>query len=344
VPLAAAYDLGLSTDGTALYVLTDTTTSSSSTGTVATFDPATLVATGPSPVTTNGFLPSFSDIGFGVVATNDGRGWLGLVSIAGGQFGEAAYVTTGNLLPTVVMPTNSTMPISPPVSFYGAPFFAASRDGELLVLTQDAGETPQAPMLYLHSKDDSFNTIAPGPNNTNFSYEYSLSETGDRVLFNNSELRDGSFNIVGNATIPTQSNLPMGVTSYFAINAQVAQLTPDGKRLYVLTYPYTNNGPIGSVPPRIFVFDAQTTSTNLNVLGYFDIADYPSCLPDAITCYSNGASAISLDGKTLFFAGDKNFIVVPVPATLNTVSAAPSGPTAQALQHRGATPWPLNLH
>jgi hypothetical protein len=69
----------------------------------------------------------------------------------------------------------------------------------------------------------------------------------------------------------------------------------------------------------VFVFDATAAQANLTFLGYFDIPDYPGCAPNESNCVSNSiAGAVSLDGRTLFFAGEHYLIVAPVPAILST--------------------------
>jgi hypothetical protein len=163
-------------------------------------------------------------------------------------------------------------------------------------------------MLYMNAADS---VIRQNPAGLTFSYYFSVSGTGDRVLFDNVTLRDGSFNLVGAATIPTLSGQP----SYYAVDGQV---TPDGSRVYVLAYT-TAASTDPSITPRVFVFDATTAQANLAFLGYFDIPDYPGCAPNESNCVSNTiAGAISLDGHTLFFGGEHYLIVAPAPATLST--------------------------
>jgi hypothetical protein len=196
--------------------------------------------------------------------------------------------------------------------FYGGPWFAISRDGERLIITQSASVTPAPPMLYMNAADS---VIRQNPAGLTFSYYFSVSETGDRVLFDNQTLRDGSFNLVGAATPPTIS----GQSIYSGVSGVV---TPDGSRVYLLAF--TQDAALNpSITPRVFVFDATTTQANLAFLGYFDIANYPNCAAATSTtmndCLAGGAaSAISLDGRTLFFGGVSYLLVVPVPGTLST--------------------------
>ena len=101
-----------------------------------------------------------------------------------------------------------------------------------------------------------------------------------------------------------------------------------------------------AVTPRVFVFDATTTKTNLSVLGYFDIQDYPSdCVlsPYGPPCVAaTVAGAIALDGRTLFFGGNQRVVIAPVPSTLSTVTSVARGLIKQ--QRRPATLWPVSVH
>jgi hypothetical protein len=332
VPFAQAYDVGLSQDGATLFA-TATLTSAAPTapGVIETLDPSTL-ATTQSAAQSVVFQPLFGTLGFGIPTTNDARTWLSVAPVPGG-FGNLAYVTPASLSPTLV--TLNTIA----TDFDDGPWFAVSRDGERLIITQSSSSGPSA-MLYMNAADSVFKTNSGG---ATFSYYFSVSESGDKALFDNATLRDGAFNVLGAATIPAGSSAPM---SYYAKNGQ---LTPDGSRIYVLSY-RSDASTQPTVTPRVFVFDATSPPPNLTALGYFDVPDYPTCVPDNNTGSCPGqygspstAGAISLDGKVLFFAGDQNLLVVPVPSTLNTITSAPQGPSTKA-QRTPATAWPLNLH
>jgi hypothetical protein len=59
------------------------------------------------------------------------------------------------------------------------------------------------------------------------------------------------------------------------------------------------------------------------LLGYIPLAHYPTCLR-AANCSLRPQSVLNETGNTLFYAGDQNFIVVPVPAESALMSRAPS--------------------
>ena len=152
-------------------------------------------------------LDTFGILGFGIPTTNDARSWLAIGTSPGG-FGNLAYVTSTSLQPTIV-----TLPNNIPTSFADGPWYAVSRDGERLIITGGVS------VLYLNAADS---VVRTNTGSTTNSYYFSLSESGERALFDNVTLRDGSFNVLGSATIPAGSSLPM---SYYAKNGQ---LSPDG--------------------------------------------------------------------------------------------------------------------
>lgn len=317
---AKAYDVGLTQDGATLLA---TAASSASTSTIRRLDPATL-ATLQSASVNLALVPSFTYLGFGIKTTNDGRSWFGLANNP--PFAGLNYLAPGSLSPTGV--TN----IQPTPFFYDGPWFGMSRDGERLIMTQSQSVSPAPPMLYMNAADS---VIRVNPAALNFSDYYSLSDSGDRVLFDNSVVRDGQFNLIGTANMPSQN--------YYARNGQV---TPDGTRVYVLAYRDDAESNPSVITPRVFVFDSTTPQVSLPILGYFDIPDYPSCVPalNSQTCpFPPIAGAISIDGRTLFFASNQKLIVAPVPTVLTPVMAAPSGPVVHQQQRPTImTVWPLH--
>lgn len=253
VAAPGAYDVGLSLDGRFLLAASGTATGSGST--LQRLDPVTLAPLG-STTPRGGWVPGFDTPGFGIPTTNDARTWL--------PTGNLSYVTPQSLTPTPFTPASSSVP----TDFYGGPRFATSRDGERLIITRRASVTPSPPMLYMNAADP---VIRHNPAGLTFSYHFSISETGDRMLFDNTTLRNGAFNLVGTATLPTLSGQP----SYYAVDGLV---TADGSRVYILAYTdAVYNNP--ALTPRVFVFDATTPQANLALLGYFDIPDYPGCKP-----------------------------------------------------------------
>src|SRR6185312_6551927 len=325
VLFAAAYDVGLTQNGTGLWATSNADVSGSA---IRLLDPATLATQQSLSLPNIGLNPTFGTLGFGIQTTNDGRSWLAVGDFPAAIFAKMAYITPQSLNPT---------PLSIPLrtDFYDGPWYAMSRDGERLIITQTAAASPE-PMLYMNAADS---VLRINPAGLTFSYYFSLSETGDRVLFDNVELRDGAFNLIGAATLPTASPLSQ---SYYA---RAGLVTPDGSRVYVLAYRADAYANESTIHPRVFVFDAQQAHPDLTSLGYFDIADYAACAPSSngsVACPTGStiASAISLDGGTLFFAGNENLVVAPVPTTLTPVVLAPRSPVMNEQgRQTAATLW-----
>lgn len=310
-------EIGLSIDGTRLIAMT---TSTANPGVIATLDPTTL-ATTKSVTQLRSIGPEFTALGFGLATTNDGRTWLDLER-SNPPFSDLAYATLDTLTATVVQPPGIA------TDFYLGPWFAGSRDGERLLIVQSSAITPQPPMLYLDAADS---VVHVNPAGLTFSYRFSFSEAGDRVVFDAAALRDGSFNLLGQLVIPSTDG-------YYPLDALIS---PDGSRIYALSYPSSSSGS-NPPSPRIYVFDATVVQANLPILGYFTIADYPACstLVSSPSCSNyNHASTISIDGQTLYYAGQQSFVVVPTNTPL-VVGTAPAS-ILRSNARRAATPWPI---
>lgn len=210
--------------------------------------------------------------------------------------------------------------------FYSGPWYSVSGDGERLVIVQSASISPTPPMLYMNSSDES---PKANPAGLTFWYEAAQSLHGERFADGTTKVWDRDFNLVGNADLPD--------TAYFG---RTPVFSPDGTRLYVLAY--NSNVFNGSADkPRVYVFDTSTrlvTTTSLPVLGYFELTDYPTCTTSAYECNTRALGTISPDGSTLFFIGDTNLVVAPIPA-LRAVAARASIQRARA----GANVVPDNM-
>ena len=195
-------------------------------------------------------------------------------------------------------------------------------------------------MLYMDATDL---TLNPNQAGLTFSYGMALSDNGDRLVLDSYEVRDASFGVIGRLAMPDSNYSPL-----------VSMPSPDGRRIYVLTYPRDSSYQVDPVlKPRIFVFDSSVApagSQYLPTIGYFDLNDYPSCHVNFTeTCSSR--MAISPDEKTLFIVGGQNFIVAPIP-TLTPVAVASSASrglaTAQSVSTKAVQPvskpvrWQLN--
>jgi hypothetical protein len=307
VPFANAYDVGLSNDGKNLIAASNVLDPpATGTGSIRLLDPATLDTLSTTPLP-GGLEPTFTFRGFGIHTTNDGRSWLAV----GRQFGVMTWFRADTAELARVLPPFQTL-------FSGGPWFAASRDGERLIVVQGSHNEPDFPLLYLDAADS---VLKKNPANLLRSTLLGLNEDGSRLLlesFRGAEVRDAGFNLVGRATLPVPPPFQPGYELRSAV------ISVDGGRVYLLAYPPDFS--TGTAGPRVFVFDSSAQpagSEDLPALGYFDVPDYPTCRT-GIPCNSSPvAAAIALDAKTLFFGGDERLLVVPIPleSTLSPLSA-----------------------
>jgi len=183
------------------------------------------------------------------------------------------------------------------------PLIHVNRDGELLTV----GDNQFGGTLHSSDLEAGVTEIAGYPIK-------SASDDGDRILVN------------WNLFAPNLGQLGnVDTTVYDADNSRSvlqAVVSPDGRRVYVLSYDrqdYFNESdplPPPVSTPRIHVldatFDVQQPQGHLPILGSFAIDDFPTCR-NADQCGLFTVATISPDGKTLFFAGNQNLVVVPIP-------------------------------
>jgi hypothetical protein len=114
------------------------------------------------------------------------------------------------------------------------------------------------------------------------------------------------------------ANLP---PEYQTVGSAVSS---DWKFIYILAYPLAAiNGDLSTtLKPRVFVY--QLTSDyffpTVSLLpNYFEFDNFPTCRrPSDASCLLDTLSSVSMDGRTLFFAGDAGIAIVPIPSSLNT--------------------------
>lgn len=190
---------------------------------------------------------------------------------------------------------------------YGlASWGAVSGDGYRMIRPDSGRFSPSSPMYHTEVGSDLFtayssNGAAP------FFYRYAVSHDGGVWAFNNQVL-DYNLNIRGNIALPD------GWVGNEAV------LSRNGSRLYY----YAQS--VAGQQARVYVFDTSevlTTTINYPVLGHIDLAVLPNCPYDSTgntpNCYTfNTRMAIADDDLTLFIAGDRKFLVVPVPESLRS--------------------------
>jgi len=146
-------------------------------------------------------------------------------------------------------------------------------------------------------------------------------------------LRDASINLDGSRLIGTQfdvrnlayqniGNVEVAHQNFISVASTVNSA---GTRAYVLAY---EQGDLSRTTPlflpRVYVFNlttAQAAGVRMPMLGYFTIADYPTCR-NAQQCSIRPRAVLAADGNTLFFAGDARLVVTPIPAENALVSSA----------------------
>ncbi|MBL8223782.1 MAG: hypothetical protein JNM50_00515 [Chromatiales bacterium] len=273
-------DVGLAADGSRLVVTTTTG--------ILVLDPVTLADAGSSP---NAAFATQTIGTEGVPVTNDGRAWfsVGLRSLATYDVGSGALTVDANQR-----------------SYQDGPWFGMSRNGERLVISQQACCTPAAPLLYLNASDGVFRQ-APGEGG--FFVNAHLSDDGQRALINQIDVRGPSFQSLG--LLPATAGF----------QAVAGAVSPDGDRCYTLSYPDSAFGlPASPDLPKVFVYDCAGAGVP-PLLGSFGVPAYPGCWElTGPSCNSvRPVRAIAADGGTLFFAGNRNFLVVPIPAALDPI-------------------------
>lgn len=269
--------------------------------------------------------------------TLDGRVWLSRSLINPGCAGSPRWGELGRFDPQTEAFQLFETPNEPWFvgRFANGPSFVMSRNGERLVMHQESNQN-FPPMVYL---DASESVLRPTPQDQpNWFQTAASSDDGSRMLFDHDRLVNDEFATVGRVEIPEYS-LPFTDAAFRAASV----LSPDGSRAYVLTYPVSFIGqettPTSPLP-RVWVLDTSgdVGDAPLPVEGYFEIEDAPSCLQSG--CAFSSRAAVSIDGATLFFAGNERMVIAPIPSVLTTSFVAePNG----RMQTK-AKPWRLPQH
>jgi hypothetical protein len=203
-------------------------------------------------------------------------------------------------------------------TFNAAIWGAVSGNG-LRMLRPDSGLTsPRGPMHYLDLLGDTF--LAYSSDVTPFFYRFAVNHDGSSWAFND-QVFDFQQNLKGNI------HLPDGWVSNQSVFAR------DGSRLYL--YAQSDQG---GNPARVYVVDtsrALTTTTNFPVLGFIPVADKPNCPYNSNSGYYDNCFTfetritIADDDQTLFLAGDKKFVVLPIPPELRAAVSLQVGGAAR---------------
>jgi hypothetical protein len=297
LPGAGGYLLGLTADG-ANYVTGDQTR-------FALLDPGTLAVVPGSELDTIDLRPAiygtFPMGTLGLMVSNDSRlwyedfHWLRLDSLTTGRVTDLAPGTPGCCQQDPL---------------------AMSRNGARIVGIEWSS-SPVAfetfPLYYLDTADSVLHYRADPV----MAYpQIMLSDDGERVLINYFKVLDAQLQDFGDIVLPPSAS---------AYDPLIAAISPDGTRVYLLTYERTDyNNPTPTHDPRVYVFDSSapvSAPQTLPVLGYFEFDDYPGCMRS--DCFSATYANITPDGGALLFVGNRNLVVVPTDAGLTAAVTAP---------------------
>lgn len=293
LPGADVTNAGLLSDGSLI--------ATTSPGTIHILDGATLTETSQLTVPGGIGMPLWSDSGIPVGA--DGKAWLNLTPVCGSTFAKLGYYDPSDAgVHDVAVPGGSFCP------FINGLDFSMARNGERLLISPLPSVNS---LLYMDTSDRTVHqSSAP---NVSWINSARSNDDGTRIVLDMVRVIDEQQSLVGKLVPPDYGSPGDYATSI------AAAISPDGTRAYVLTYGYFDHAQAVQRNPRVHVFDttAAVGDAALPVLGYFEIADYPSCYNAPLGCDITPPTAISMDGKTLYFGGSDRLVVTPIPQEVN---------------------------
>lgn len=266
----------------------------------------------------------------GLPVSADAKVWLPLRAICGGSMARLGYYDPADGA------VHDFDVAGQPCPWLQGIEFSMARNGERMALTPHAFVDDPKPLLYMDASD----RILRSGNSQQYSVgswgnSAHSNDDGSRTVLDLHRVVDAEQSLVGNLSVPDYGPAP-GTAQHVA-----AIVSPDGTRTYVMAYRMADKSQASQLPPRVYVFDssAMVGNANLPVLGYFEVPDYPACHAAFSGCDETPLAAISIDGRTLYFAGDDLLLVVPVPADgMLGPAAAPAGGPAAFKAH----PWRLD--
>lgn len=204
------------------------------------------------------------------------------------------------------------------LSYYNLRGGGISGDGEYIISGPNGSSSPMPSPIAISASEGVVRFAS-----TPFFYDFvGLNEDGSRVYIGFGWVLDASGNTIGSWEFTPGS----------AWHTVGGGYSTDGKKVYALAYaasvtaPRGSAGekalPAGSPKPRVFVWDATKTDAlgKFVLEGYFELDHYPGCRTDNFSidepCKAQVLSSASPDGKTIFFLGNRYFVVAPIPATL----------------------------
>jgi len=266
---------------------------------VVVHDPVTLQ---PQASFTTMVQPAWAPLTIGPAFTGDGRLWL-----SNGLGGPG-------LLRLDIASGEQQFVVPPPLWAAGG-WANVSADGRRLLYTQTLSLSPAPPMLSHDVATGAWAALETLPYR-GFA-RISQSRDGSRIALETMEMFDESWQTLGRITLPAP---------WIALRTMLSR---DGSRAYVYAVHENTVGeyaePTNSPLPRVFVLDTSqpmVTALSFPVLDFVELADHPSCRVNQGGCEPYGAQAVLADDdRTVFVAGDRRFIVQPIPAPLQPASA-----------------------
>lgn len=288
---SASYSLGMTRDLGKLVVATRD-------GNIQFYDPITMDVISTSTIGSS--LPEVSNLPLSISGDND-------LWIATEPYLNAAW----NDLLRINLDTGAAQEISGDgYSFYYGPWGVVSPNGNRMMMSQTASSSPSPPPLQLDVMAGYFSMFAMGKLPSFFTTA-SSNRLGTRWLLDRYEVYNFAMDKQGNIVSPSGW--------YFRDGA----MSDDGTRAYL--YAFANDAinadgyseSTSPAKPRIYVYDTNSLSasqTDYPLLGYIEMADYAGCRAVHYPCDYTPHVALSRDGHTFFIVGDRNFVVVPIPA------------------------------
>lgn len=286
VPVASIGDFAMAPDRKTLYV-------SSGAATVLAIDPDTLVVSKTHTLSSqsSGTLAPSRYSTRGMATTNDMRMWFGGSQWANMGFFDMLRGTFG----AQSLGSNDFRLYSP--EYY------APADGSKLFVLNPPLLSPRLPSHLYTSASASLSSPANFPNPYR---DVSYDETGSKALVDDDTLYDGN------------THQLLGTAKVTGVNATTSVLSPDGTRLYRLVSASSSS----FVIDHVNVYD--TTRLDAGTSAFIKVGEIPvttqalDCGPQpAYACDLRGALVISPLGDTLFWAGNKGLVVIPIPGTLS---------------------------
>lgn len=173
--------------------------------------------------------------------------------------------------------------------------------GHLYTLTGSVSPTP--PNGWFSTATHTTRTLPEGL--LNYHYDAAFDKDGRKGVFSGQSVYwTSNWSLIGLIQPPARTQ-----------NFGNAVMSPDGMRVYALNapegYPTSAN--------RVTVYTTwrtQTGTTNLVMLGTIAVPDPAAVCNGEYDCDSSGRLAIDATGSQLFWAGNKAFTVIPIPAAL----------------------------